>query len=197
MADIPTSKMQPPDNYQYNQPQQFPPPTPNPASPFDRQKPGWRGRLILLGIWAFLYLLACALPALEFSNENLPNENWPGIQVLAIGWLGGFLYQFAWYANLPLLLALILLLLRRWVGVLVSGVLALLLAMNTFLLYSQRVPANEGGTSYLHLVQVKIGFYFWVLSILALCVGALILRRREPAASPPQQLQQAPPYQGL
>ncbi len=53
--------------------------------------------------------------------------------------------------------------------------LALLVAANTFLLYSQQVPADESGNHYLTFQHPAIGFYLWLAGILTIGVGALAL----------------------
>jgi hypothetical protein len=192
--------MQPPNNYpnyHSNSYGHIPPPVVS-------QKPRlpWKPRLLALGVSLLLYALACALPALDFLKEDgspTPESPMFGFVLLFIGWLGIIIGQFAWLANLGWLLSLILLLCRRWIASLVTSILAILLAMQTYALFAQRVPANEAATSYLILQQVKIGFYVWLASFLAAGVSALILRSRERALPQNPEFLQSPqpPYQAL
>jgi hypothetical protein len=185
--------MQPPYNY------------PNPGAnhfgqippPVFPQKPHlpWKPRLLALGLSLLLYALACALPVLDFLKEDgspTPESPMLGFVLLFIGWLGILIGQFAWLANLGWLLSMILLLLRRWVASLVTTVLTMLVALHTFALFTQRVPANEAATDYLRLQQVKIGFYVWLVSFLVIGISALILRSRERALLHSTQFQQYP-----
>ena len=167
-------------------PPPFPPnpyrPTPAiPYSPGTKQRPKLPRRepLIGLAITLFFYLLGLFTPALILQGEG--DTVWFGFRVLVIGWLGLLIGQFGWLANFPFLIGMILLLCRRWVGALLCAVLALLLALNTFLLYRQNIPVDEAATRYQNLDHLSYGFYLWLLSILALGVGALVLRKRERA----------------
>jgi hypothetical protein len=171
--------MQPP----YNDPTNFPPPYQAPQwntyQPANNPKPrySWRGRFLVLAITMVIYLIACSTPALEFNDADDPI--YFGFRIVVIGWLGAFIGQFAWFANLFLLVSIFLLLFRWWISTFVSSVLALLMALQTFLLFSQKVPANEAATRYIELQSLKIGFYFWLASLLCIGIGALILRNRE------------------
>lgn len=156
-----------------------------------------RERLLFLGICLFFYAIALVLPALVFQDES--DATWLGIMVLTLGWMGVLLGQFAWLANIPLLIGMILLLCRRWIGTLVCIIIATLLALHSFALYQQKIPANEASTHYLILDYLGVGFYFWLLSIVSVGVSAIILRKRERAMLPsPQQPQYPqPPFQQL
>jgi hypothetical protein len=178
-----------PNNYPPNSYQQMPV---NQYPPDSNQMPkiAMRERLFFLGISLFFYAVALVLPALVFQSES--DTSWLGIQVLAIGWLGALVGQFAWLANIPLLIGAILLLCRRWIGTLVCMILATLLALHSFLLYQQKIPADEASTHYLVLAHLGIGFYFWLFSIIAVGISAMILRKREGALQQSQQYPQSP-----
>ena len=170
--------MQSPDHYPNNLQNYYQQP---PGNPYQSGPPqprySMRGRLILLAITLFIYLIACATPALEFNDPN--DAVYYGFRILIIGWLGALIGQFGWFANLFLLVSIFLLLFRRWIGALISSLLALVIALQTFMLFSQKVPANEAATRQLDLLSLKVGFYLWLASMICLGIGALILRNRE------------------
>jgi len=162
----------------YYTPNPFPPPA-YPFPPIPQQpKLGWRPRLVVLGISLFFYLIALCTPAIQFEGGN-NNETWYGIGVLLLGWLGFFLTQFGWFANIPLLIGMILLLCRRWIGAVVCIVIAIPLALDSFLILNQQVPDNEALTSYSTITHIYFGIYFWLCSIIIVGIGALVLRSIE------------------
>jgi hypothetical protein len=127
-----------------------------------------------------LFLVACAMPALEFLNTNTSSlDVMQGFQILLMGWMGLFVGQLAWLANLFFALALLLLILGRSTGALVFGAVSVLMACDTFVLFSQQLPANEGGVGKLALQHLRAGFYFWSAALVLLPLGALILRQRK------------------
>jgi uncharacterized membrane protein len=166
------------------------------------QKPRlpWKPRIIALLISIGLYALACALPVLDFSKSDWShNSEGPmiGYVALIVGWMGIVLGQFAWLANFIWLLSLLLVLFRCWIATVITAILTTLLALQTYTLFSHKVPANEAATEYLYLQEIKIGFYVWIASFLAVGISAIILRQRERALAQTVQAPQYPqmPYQ--
>jgi len=131
-------------------------------------------RIAPLCISLALYTLACLSPALVFSSVN-GQQVMPGFWVLAIGWLGPLYDQFAWFANPFLFLGMLALLFRKWIAAIVLVVVSLAIAADILLLFSQQVPADEGGVNQLTLQYLDFGFYFWIASILVVGVAALVL----------------------
>jgi len=144
-----------------------------------KPKPSWRGPILLIATSFFFYVLACACPALIFRRSSNEIEVWSGFRILTIGWLGLLVGQIAWYANPVIGLSLLLVLLRRWIGALVIALISLAIAANTLLLFYKELPADEGNVVKLRLERLGFGFFFWLASILAIAVGAIILRRRD------------------
>lgn len=130
-------------------------------------------RLTVVGASAALYLVACATPALVFSGRG--TVTWFGFEALAMGWLGIFFSQFAWLANPLLPFAWLLVLFRRWTGAVVTTAVALLVAATTFMLYGAEIPGDEGGVTKLYFEYPHVGFAFWILSMVAVPVGAAAL----------------------
>lgn len=173
--------MHPPDNFRNTFPPHHPPSQWNVDQPVSNQKPrhSWRGRFIVLAITSFIYLIACATPALEFNDPN--DAVYYGFRVLVVGWLGALIGQFGWFANLFLLGSIFLLLFRRWIATFIAAALACALGLQTFMLFSQKVPVDEAATRHVELQSLKVGFYIWLMSITSIGIGALILRNRERA----------------
>jgi len=131
---------------------------------------GWWGSLVVIAVSLFLFLLACATPAMVFDKET-----WLGIQVLVLGWQGFFLGQFAWFANLFWLLSLLLVLLRRWVLALVATLLAILVALDALSFFGTKVPLDEAFVNTMVFHSYHLGFYSWVASIAAVGIGAAVM----------------------
>ena len=168
---------------QQNYPYQAPP-------PLTKTRPGGKigHRLLVLGLTFVLYLIACSTPALYLTGGD--KERWFGFEVLVFGWLGALIGQFAWFANLLLLLAIALLLFRRWIATLVCSLLATSLALHTIVIFSQDIPLDEGGVRHAEVIGLGVGFYIWLLSLLSIGAGAILLRQRESAARRALALQQ-------
>lgn len=133
-------------------------------------------RLAFVGTSLVLYVAACVLPALVFVSPN-GQQNTDGFSALVIGWAAPLFGQFAWYANLLFILSIIGLL-RGWRITILLVALSLLLAADTFMLYSQRVPADESGNNYMTFQYPTIGFYLWIASMVVIGVGAVALLLR-------------------
>jgi hypothetical protein len=126
-----------------------------------------------LAIWlvsVFLFLIACATPAMVFDKET-----WPGIQVLVLGWEGAFLGQFAWFANAFWLLSLLLAFLRRWLLTLAATFVAALVARDALAFLGTTVPLDEGGVNTMVFKSYHVGFYFWMASIAVVGLGAVVM----------------------
>jgi hypothetical protein len=155
----------------------------NVVQPFPKPKQPWRRPLILIASSLVFYVLACAYPALIFRRSSSEIEVWSGFRVLTIGWLGLLVGQIAWYANPVIVLSLLFVLLRRWGLTLVVSGASLLIAANTFLLFHKELPADEGSVVKLRLERLGFGFFFWLASIFAIVVGAILLRRQDSVQS--------------
>jgi hypothetical protein len=134
-----------------------------------------------------LFGVACALPALEFQKFVQGVVQGPdvkiGVTLLLIGWLGPFALQFAWFANPLLGLSLWALAFRRWNRAAVFAVLALLLSVQTFQLFWQDVPADEGRVGQLRLQQVQPGFFAWQGAILVALATAVLAGGKKPVGN--------------
>lgn len=119
-----------------------------------------------------LYGVSLAVTALEFepaSNPLIPPSDpeayiWPGWKVLLMGYLAIFNQQIAWYANVLHFFNLGLMAGRLWRLNIALCILALVVALNTLLLFQQEIPMNGAGST-MQLHSLRIGFYFWMTSL--------------------------------
>ena len=125
--------------------------------------------LAVIGASLFLFLIACVTPAMVFDKET-----WFGYGVLFGGWMGVFLGQFAWFANLFLVLSLLLAFFRRWILTTIVGGLALLISLDAFSFVGTKVPLDEAFVNVMYFQNYHVGFYFWQASLLAIPAGAVI-----------------------
>jgi hypothetical protein len=153
-------------------------------TPSPSDKPGAIGsRLGVLAASLILYLIACALPALYLAGDR--TQTMRGVEVLALGWQGLLIGQFAWFANGPWLISLFLVWFRRPLTAAVLAFLAFALAQDTWRLFGQEIPADEGGVNQFYLERLGPGAYLWMASIALVVVGALVIRLRSGATRQP------------
>lgn len=131
-------------------------------------------RFVFIGISLLCYAAACVSPCLEMFKQGV--DVWYGARILVIGWLGLLVGQFAWLANPLWAVGLLFLTLRRPTIALIASALALLLALQTFMLFGMPLPGDEGGVTKLELLRLRYGFYLWLASLLALFAGTVMLR---------------------
>lgn len=129
----------------------------------------------------FFYVVACALPCLEFEKDG--REIWYGYSILLMGWMAILVGQIAWLANPLWLAAMFFFVFRKWRWSIGFSLFGLLLSFTTFMLFGRQIPANEGGVGKLDLQQLRIGFYVWLLSLSILFFGAIFMDRRERTAA--------------
>lgn len=135
-----------------------------------RKKGDWLFPAISAGIFA----VSCALPCLAFDN----GDYWLGARILALGWSGLFVGQFAWFANLALLASWATLYRRMRIATLVLSLGALAVSCDTWTLYGQRLPTDEGGVNHFMLTAILPGCYVWMSSMVVVLVGVLWPRPR-------------------
>lgn len=128
----------------------------------------------IIGICLLLFVLACATPCLEMSHKSDPV--WYGLRILVLGWMGILVGQFAWLANPLWVVGLCLLAFRKWSAAAIVSGLSLLFALNTLALFVMPLPADEASVNKTSLVQFRIGFYFWLASLVLLFAKAFMMR---------------------
>ncbi|REG34217.1 hypothetical protein ATI61_103110 [Archangium gephyra] len=163
----------------------MPPPSAAPAPSLERFRR--RAALASLG----LYVLACATPAVAtYDTVNREYNLLFGAELLLIGCLGVFAFNYGWFANLFLAGSGFALLMRKDRTALVLGVLAILVGLDTLYWYEKPMlatsRANQVETGELQLRYPSIGFFLWMASMFVLVIAVLVLRQRSraPASGP-------------
>ena len=100
-------------------------------------------------------------------------ESWFGVRLLALGWSGFFVGQFAWFANFLLFTAWAALYCRARKVAFGFAIVALLLASQTWALFGQQLPADEGGVNHFMLTAFLPGCYVWMASMAAAVIASL------------------------
>jgi hypothetical protein len=118
-----------------------------------------------------LYAISLTMPGFVIHADGPFDEVRYGYEILAIGRLGLFIGQMAWYANLLLPAILLANHFRRYQ---VSASLAAIAsAVGLQALMVSRLPRNEAGVNDLVVDHLGSGFYLWDISfmlILAYCL---------------------------
>ena len=123
-------------------------------------------RLGVLAASLAMYAYSLSLPALLFQHRDAL----PGGHILAWGWWGILMLQFAWIANPAYAFAVLCYAKRKQAYAAIACVVALFLGLTSF--QAQEWWFNEGsGTPILGL---GLGFRIWLLSFLILLVGCAI-----------------------
>jgi hypothetical protein len=138
-------------------------------------------RVVLAGVIATIYIIACCCPALRLdhyylgSNTPHSSETWLGWTALLLGWLGILVDSVAWLANFVLGLTVVFLLSGlRWASLICSAV-TVLLSLDFFPLYSAKIPSDEAGLGLAVLQPLEIGAWLWFASIAAAFLAAWVL----------------------
>ena len=90
-----------------------------------------------------------------------------GYWVCITGWMGFVLFQFAWYANLLQLLA-VMLMYRYPNRAMLLAVLAVLLAGQSF--WFDDIPGQEVN---MHILRLGLGCWFWYVSMVMMTLGVI------------------------
>jgi hypothetical protein len=119
---------------------------------------------ILCVVSIVLFVVACCVPALEFTKSGT-KDILSGGNVLGVGWSGIFAGVFAWYANPIWLLALIMGLIGKPKIAAIAGIAALLIGLTTFTLFGESLPADVGGTNQMMMTRTLVGCYILLASL--------------------------------
>ena len=137
-------------------------------------------RAFLLIACSLPYLIACALPvAVSCVNQNGKPEQFSGLWLLSIGWMGPLLGQFAWFANVFNIGAVASLLVGSYRTSIGFSIITLLVSLDTFAWHVQEVYLDEGGVHKCTLDSLSAGAYFWFLALLAPLFLSLCMMRSE------------------
>jgi hypothetical protein len=121
-------------------------------------------------LWPILWGSSLVLPVAIFS----PTNNFDGLFVLALGWLGVLGGQFGWLANIGFVASFFRLTVFRGRGVLnlVIAVVMVLPALNALTWHKVYWPDANGPV---HIQSFGLGFYLWLAAIFGSAV-TLVLR---------------------
>ena len=159
---------------------QEPNPDPSPSQEQGNKTQRLRIHVVAIVISVLVYLAACAVPCLEFIHtDSTHDEILRGAQVLAMGWCGIFLFNFAWFANFIYIASLILLGFRRYKESAISAAVAFLIGLDTFLLWGHVWLADEAGVKHFQLKDIHTGVYLWLLSIFIVIPLAYICKKQD------------------
>lgn len=140
-------------------------------------------KIIVLSL--VLFTLACVTPALEFqSYQVIQNKKVLGELVTWFGWvclykglMAIFIGQFAQFANIFYVVALLMLQEKSYLTAAMSSLFALLSGLHTFCLGKMNVYNDDAGVVKLTFLHPSIGFYLWMASflvLLALSIGLML-----------------------
>jgi hypothetical protein len=115
-----------------------------------------------LFLGCLVWIIALFLPVF-YTTEGVVMGYW----VLATGWMGFMVFQFAWYANLLELLGVILIS-RHPNWAMVLAVTGILLAGQAF--WFEEIPRDAGAMQVVHL---GLGFWLWYLGLLLITFGVI------------------------
>jgi hypothetical protein len=139
--------------------------------------PAMRARLQLIAASLALYLAACALPALRFTYDNGELQVMPGFAAALMGWTAMFVLNFGWLANVAYFPGLLMFLAGWWTAALAASITALLLALQSLMLWGVTIPADEANVRKMSLTGLEPGFYAWIAAIAALVVMSFLANR--------------------
>lgn len=126
-----------------------------------------------------VYGASLAFDAIDFKREGSPVDPTNGANVLLTGWLGAFVGQYGWFANLFMSAGFICALVRAFTLGKLFGMASLALsAYSLAVIFSQEFPANEGGVGPpMKVISLGIGCWMWLLSQ-ALVLAANFVERK-------------------
>lgn len=141
----------------------------------------FRGLSILLLLIAAVLFLLSMVDTVFITTEQPIKGYW----ILLTGWMGFVIFQFAWFAN-PLVLLALLLFRRKTLWALVASASALLCLSQSFMF--DNIPVGADGTA-IDIVARGAGFYYWigmVACVFYACIMMLVYRsfKKESVESP-------------
>ena len=137
----------------------------------------------LLAISGALYLFSLLLPALLFEHH----EPLVGGNVLAWGWWGVLLYEFAWFANPAYFVGVLAYLSKNMPLSKLASVVAIFLGLTSF--HAKEWWFNEGSGTL--ILGLGAGYYIWMMSFSVMFAGCFVTS----APNPPPNMD-APPNGG-
>lgn len=134
----------------------------------------WKHHLVWMGI-LLLYAMSLPLIALEFTKTGgHPNQRMLGAELLLVGWLGVFVLQFAWLANIIWLVSILGVIFRFPLLAALPALLAIGASLQTLMLFGMDIPGDEGGVTKMRLIALGPGAYIWWAALGAPLLWALV-----------------------
>lgn len=121
-----------------------------------------------------LFLIACALPCLEFLEAKGKIDIMLGLRALAVGWSGIFAGITAWYANPVWLLGVAMGFWGNHMVGIFAGAFAVAIGLTTPKVIGRELPADEGNVNKMVLTRVHRGYYVWLSSFVVLAITSLL-----------------------
>jgi hypothetical protein len=159
-------------------------------------------KLLIFLVSILCFLLACALPAVDFNlvyvGDNaaaygqVVEDIWPGGVLLLSGWAAMLVTPIpgsAWLANFLYLATAILYWFKRQGLTILVGILAVILGfIGTYISMWMPLIGDEQGNTRLALDHFLVGFWLWLAAPLVLVIGTAFLkwlskRKKAPASS--------------
>jgi len=128
----------------------------------------------LLLVSLALFVLACAMPALEFKNSKGVHDVMLGLRALVVGWSGVFAAVMAWYANPFYLLGVVLAYFRQPMLAALAGLVVIAIAVTVFSVVGRELPGDEGNVTKTTVIKLLPGCYVWLTSMILLPIAALV-----------------------
>ncbi|MDR2875750.1 MAG: hypothetical protein LBV44_07485 [Methylobacillus sp.] len=108
------------------------------------------------------------------------SESWAGWEAMLNGLLfGPFQLNFAGYANLFLWAGWVVLLIEKKRAAIWFFSIAGILTLQTFQLYINAFPMDEGVVKWGSLAGLQTGYYLWIAAIVIPLIAAVNLRRKQ------------------
>ncbi|MDX2106874.1 MAG: hypothetical protein SFY67_10775 [Candidatus Melainabacteria bacterium] len=130
-----------------------------------------------------LFALACITPCLDFQSFQIVQDKkvmgepitWFGWDCLYKGLMAIFIGQFAQFANIFYVVALLMLQEKSYLTAAMCSLFALLSGLQTFSLGKMNVYNDDAGVVKLTFLHPNIGFYLWMASFLVLLALSIAL----------------------
>lgn len=113
-------------------------------------------------------------------NTPLARKDY-GYKILLMGWLGIFVFNFAWWGNILWLISIISFFLKHYNNAFYSSIFGIALGITALTLF--RVPRNAGGVNDYVVDYLGVGYYIWMLALIVLGIFAYVQLKKEDSAS--------------
>lgn len=109
-----------------------------------------------------VYIASLYQPAFHFEHM----ESLPGLHILAWGWWGALMFNYAWFANLTFFASVVFYILGRFKPALVLSLASVFLALKAFIAKEWWFTENTGTA----ITALGTAFYVWLASFIVLTI---------------------------